>query len=327
MSRPVIVSGIKPSGRPHLGNYLGALRNFVALQNSGKFAGLFFIADYHALTEEMGDEFAAQVFDLKASFLAAGLNPKQSILFTQSDIAEHANLAWILSTVTPFGELARMTQFKDKSAKQPGNVNAGLFTYPVLMAADILIYGADVVPVGDDQDQHLELTRTLARRFNSRFGELFKEPKGRHTPTPRVMSFADPKRKMSKSEPAGCLFLDDDEETIMKKTRSAVTDSGAEVRFDPAGKPAFSNLMTVFATLSGTPVPEIERAFAGRGYADFKHDLGNLIIKTLTPFQKEKNRLLKNPTEVEKAFVSGGKKAKKMAKAKMSAVIKAVYDR
>lgn len=326
MNEPIVVSGIQPTGRLHLGNYLGALRNFVELQNSGKFRGFFFIADYHALTEDTGDDFAAQVLDLQANFLAAGLNPKKSVLFTQSDIAEHTNLAWILSTVTPFGELSRMTQFKDKSEKQPGNVNAGLFTYPVLMAADILIYDADAVPVGEDQDQHLELTRTLARRFNARFHELLKEPKGIHTPTPRVMSFSDPERKMSKSEPAGCLFLDDSPETIMKKTKTAVTDSGSEVRFDPVGKPAVSNLLTIFSTLSGTPIQELERTFSGRGYADFKYELGQTIVKTLEPFRAAKAKLLKDPKSIEKAFAAGSKTAKKIATAKMTAVMKTVYS-
>ena len=325
MPKPIIVSGIQPSGRLHLGNYLGALRNFVELQNTGKYQCLFFIADYHALTEDTSDDFADQIFDLKASYLAAGLNPKKSTLFVQSEVSEHANLAWLLSTVAPFGELSRMTQFKDKSAKQPGNVNAGLFTYPILMAADVLIYNADFVPVGDDQDQHLELMRTLARRLNSRFGEVLKEPKGVHTETPRVMSFSDPERKMSKSEQNGCLFLDEEPEMIMRKVRSAVTDSGAEVRFDPVGKPAVSNLMTVFSSLSGVSVQEIERKYAGRGYADFKHDLGELVVQALEPFRILKKRIRKEPTIVNKTFALGAKRANKLAVAKMTAVRKAVF--
>src|SRR3989338_3880433 len=239
MEKPIVVSGIQPTGRLHIGNYLGALKNFVDLQNSEKYRCFFFIADYHALTGDITD-FSKKITELQIDFLAAGLDPKKSTLFVQSEVPGHTDLGWILSTVTPFGELARMTQFKDKSEKQAENVNAGLFTYPALMAADILMYDAVFVPVGDDQDQHLELTRTIARRFNKKYGETFIEPKSLHTETPRVMSLTDPTYKMSKSEPAGCLFLDDELTVIEKKIKTAVTDSGSDVRYDEKTKPAIS---------------------------------------------------------------------------------------
>ena len=216
--KPVLVSGIQPSGRLHLGNYLGALKNFVDLQNSGKYECFFFIADLHSLTEEFNPkEKSKQILELTADFLAAGLDPKKSVIFQQSQVPAHSELAFILNTITPMGELERMTQYKDKSQRQPENINAGLFDYPVLMAADILLYDAKVVPTGDDQNQHLELTRTLARKFNSRFEKTLIEPKNLHTNTPRIMDLRVPGKKMSKSDPSGCLFIDDSPEEIETK--------------------------------------------------------------------------------------------------------------
>lgn len=206
MAKPVLVSGIQPTGRLHIGNYLGALKQFVDLQNSAKYQTYFFLADLHSLTEDYSPkEKAKQVLELTADFLAAGLKPNKSVIFQQSQIPAHSELAWIFQTVTPLGEAERMTQFKDKAARQKENINLGLLTYPTLMAVDILIYSPDVVPVGDDQSQHLEFTRTLARRFNKKFGATFREPKGLFTHASRIMSLKDPSKKMSKSDPASCL--------------------------------------------------------------------------------------------------------------------------
>ncbi|MEY4731277.1 MAG: tryptophanyl-tRNA synthetase, tryptophanyl-tRNA synthetase, partial [Candidatus Parcubacteria bacterium] len=219
-SKPVLVSGIQPSGRLHIGNYLGALKNFVDLQNSGKYSCSFFLADLHSLTEPVsGEEQRKRIMELTADFLAAGLDPKRSVVFQHSQIPAHSEAAWIFNTITPLGELYRMTQFKDKAEHQKENVNAGLLTYPTLMAADILLYDAKFVPVGNDQDQHLELTRTLARKFNVKFGKTFVEPQALHTPTPRVMSLKDPTKKMSKSQPETCLFLDESSAEIEKKIK------------------------------------------------------------------------------------------------------------
>ncbi|MBI2604423.1 MAG: tryptophan--tRNA ligase, partial [Candidatus Harrisonbacteria bacterium] len=274
MAKPMLISGIQPSGKLHLGNYLGALKNFVALQKSGNYQCLFFIADLHSLTETYDPEMKpGQILDLAASYLALGLDPKKSTLFVQSQVPQTTELAWILGTLTPFGELRRMTQFKDKAESQEENVNVGLFTYPVLMAADMLLYDAAFVPVGEDQLQHLELTRTLARKFNSRFGETFVEPKPLMTSVPRLMSLADPMKKMSKSQPDGCLFLDDAPEVIEAKLKRAVTDSGSVVKYDEKEKPGISNLLRIMSALSGKQIPELEKAFAGENYSEFKHAL------------------------------------------------------
>ena len=246
----MLVSGIQPTGRLHLGNYLGALKNFVALQNSNKYECFFFIADLHSLTEDfLPKEKARQITELAADYLAAGLNLKKSTLFLQSAIPPHNELAWILNTITPMGELRRMTQFKDKGGEQE-SANVGLFDYPVLMAADILIYDTKFVPVGDDQLQHLELARTLARKFNSKFGNTFTEPQPLLTQTPRVMSLDDPSKKMSKSRPAGCIFLDDSPEEIHKKVMRATTDSESVIRYDTETKPGISNLLRIYSSLS-----------------------------------------------------------------------------
>ncbi|MDP3947578.1 MAG: tryptophan--tRNA ligase [bacterium] len=250
MSKPVLISGIQPTGSLHIGNYLGALKHFVELQNSGTYECYFFIADYHSLTEAFTkEEKERQVLDLTATFLAAGLDPKRSTLFIQSHVPASTELAWILSTLTPLGELRRMTQFKEKGGEQE-QANVGLFTYPVLMAADILLYDAKVVPVGEDQLQHLELARTLARKFNAKFGETFVEPKALMTSVPRLMGLKNPEKKMSKSDPTGCLFLDDAPEAIRKKVMGAVTDSGGAVAYDPKQRPGISNLVLIYAAMS-----------------------------------------------------------------------------
>jgi len=321
--KPALISGIQPTGRLHIGNYLGALKNFVALQNSGNYRTLFFVADLHSLTIpfEPRDK-RAQIEGIVRDYLAAGLSPKKSVLFVQSDVPAHTELAWILNTITPMGELERMTQFKDKSETSPQNVNVGLLTYPVLMAADVLLYSAGAVPVGNDQDQHLELARTLARKFNGRFGNSFIEPKALHTPMPRVMSLNDPEKKMSKSLPAGCLFIDDAPEEITKKIQRAVTDSERTIAYDPEHRPGISNLLELFAAVTDRPISAIVQEFEGKGYAEFKPALAEAIIKELAPFQAKKKKI--KDSEVQKVIAAGAKAANKIANAKLKEVKKLV---
>ncbi len=323
--KPVIVSGIQPTGKLHIGNYLGALKNFVELQSSGKYECFFFVADYHSLTEDYNPkEKRGQIDDLLIYFLSAGLDPKKSTIFVQSEIAEHAELAWILNTITPLGELRRMTQFKDKSTKEAEGVNAGLLTYPVLMSADVLLYNAQFVPVGDDQDQHLELARTLARKFNSKFGKTFVEPQALHTKIPRLMSLDDPEKKMSKSRPEGCLFLDDEPNVIRTKIKKAVTDSGKEIVYNLKEKPAVSNLLLMYSAFSGKKIADIEKMYKGRGYAEFKSDLAEMVVGGLEPIQKKKGEVKKKMLTMKKEIASGNKKVQKIASEKMEEVRKKI---
>jgi tryptophanyl-tRNA synthetase len=310
--KPILVSGIQPTGKLHFGNYLGALRNFVELQNSGNYDCFFFIADLHSLTENYTPkEKKEQISDLFLTYLAAGLDPKKSVLFQQSAIAEHSELSWILNTITPFGELRRMTQFKDKSENESENTNVGLFDYPVLMAADILIYNASAVPVGDDQLQHLELTRTLARKFNSKFGKTFFEPKPLLTSVPRLMSLDDPEKKMSKSRPEGCLFIDDEPNIIRKKIQRTVTDSESTIEYNLEKRPGISNLVLIYSAITNKTPKEIVSIYKGKGYADFKRDLGDKLVEVFTPFQERKKELKKKNIEV--LLKEGNKEAKKIA--------------
>lgn len=345
--KPVLVSGIQPTGKLHIGNYLGALKNFVALQNTGKFQCFFFIADLHSMTEEFNPkEKPKQVENLILDFLAAGIDLKKSVLFVQSAISAHSELAWILNTITPFGELRRMTQFKEKSLEelrgkmmarvpriieegiiQDGvefNPNVGLFDYPVLMAADILLYDAKFVPVGDDQLQHLELARMIARKFNSKFGNTFLEPKPLLTEIPRLMSLDDPTKKMSKSRPEGCLFLDDEPETIRKKIMRAVTDSGTEVHADREQKPAVTNLIRIYSAMSGKSTSQIEERFKGKGYGEFKKELAEIVVQGLVPFQKKKREMGKKRAVIMKQIAIGNKEANAIASKKLAEVKKKI---
>jgi tryptophanyl-tRNA synthetase len=319
--RQVLVSGIQPSGRLHIGNYLGALKNFVDLQNSEKYECYFFIADLHSITEPFEPkEKHAQIFETAAEYLAGGINPKKSVLFQQSQIPAHTELGWILNTVTPMGELERMTQFKDKSARQKENVNVGLFSYPVLMAADILLYGATVVPVGDDQLQHLELARTLARKFNSRFGHAFMEPKGLLTKASRVMSLKDPSKKMSKSQPEGCLFLDDSPEALAEKIARAVTDSGSEIVYNPEKKPGLANLIDIYAALTYMEPQTVAKEFAGENYAALKMRLAEVVVGHFAEFREKKKQLLTKPKVLAKILTKGSARAEKIANKKIAEV-------
>lgn len=321
MKKQRLVSGIQPSGRLHLGNYLGALRNFVKLQNSDDYECFFFIADYHSLTSDPdSDDLNNAIIDLAASFISLGLDSKNSVIFQQSEISEHNNLAYILSTLASYGRAQRMTQFKEKSQKQQNNINVGLFYYPILMAADILLYDANSVPVGDDQIQHLELTRDLARKFNNKYGETLTVPEPLTTETPRVMSLDNPDNKMSKSSPKGCIFLDDSPEDIKDKVGSAVTDSDNEVRYDPEEKQAISNLILIHSSLSGKSKEEIEKEFKGKGYADFKSSLAEVIADHFEDYRKKKNSLLSDREKIKETLSKGNKKAKEISSKKFKQV-------
>ncbi len=319
--KSTLVSGIQPSGRLHIGNYLGALKNFVDLQNSGRYDCHFVIVDLHSLTEHIPQkEQRRNIHELAADFLACGIDPKRVNFFQQSQVPAHTDLAWILATLTPMGELNRMTQYKDKSDRHGANV--GLFTYPVLMAADILIYDAKYVPVGEDQLQHLELTRTLARKFNERYGRTFVEPKPLLTEAPRVMNLLNPAKKMSKSDPNGCVFIDDDFATVLNKVKRAVTDSGSEIIFDPVGKPAIANLLRIYAAMGNTTVKRLEKKYQGVGYGTFKRELADVVATHLEPIRAKKQKLARDPAKLRRLLDSGSRKARKLTDAKMAEVRK-----
>ncbi len=321
--KPALVTGAQPTGHLHIGNYLGALKNFVDLQNLGRYDCHYIIVDLHALTQYIAPKTQHQnILELAADILAAGLDPKRSLFFQQSQVAAHSELAWIFNTIAPMGELSRMTQYKEKSDKH--GANAGLFTYPTLMAADILLYDPKYIPVGDDQLQHIELTRTLARKFNERYGKTFIEPKILLTEAPRIMSLVNPGKKMSKSDPASCLFIDDEPQDILNKMRKAVTDSGSEIIFDPDGKPAIANLLRIYAALSGMTVRKIEKQYQGLGYGVFKKELAAVIADHFAAFRKKKKKLLANPKGLISILNRGSAQARKRADAKMDVVKKRV---
>jgi len=300
--RPRIFSGIQPTGTPHLGNYLGALRNWVDLQD--EYDCVYCVVNLHAITlRQERKTLLNNTLDVANHLLAVGIDPSRSILMVQSHVPAHSELAWILNTLTYMGELRRMTQFKEKSAgAEAESIGVGLFDYPVLQAADILLYRADAVPIGEDQKQHVELTRDIANRFNNAFGKTFVVPepliRGEGA---RVMGLDDPAKKMSKSagSEANYISLTDAADVIRKKIRRAVTDSGTEVRSGD-DKPALTNLLTIYSLLSGKGIPEIEDAYAGKGYADFKSDLGEVVVEALTPIQERLSEL-----RADKAYTLG----------------------
>ncbi len=301
-----IFSGMQPTGNLHIGNYLGALINWVKLQN--EYENFFCIVNLHAVTlPQKPDELKKKTLDLARIYLAGGIDPQLSTIFIQSDVSEHAELAWILSCVARMGELERMTQFKDKGKGNAERAGVGLFTYPVLMAADILLYKSDLVPVGKDQKQHLELSRDLAERFNRDFGETFVVPDGYIPPVgANILSLADPKKKMSKSDENanGSIFLLDDADTITKKVKRAVTDSGTDIKFDES-RPAINNLLTIYQLMTGKTAEESEANFVGKGYGQLKGELAEAVVEFLKPFQEkagsytdeELNAILKNGAE------------------------------
>ena len=326
LKRKRILSGIQPTGTPTLGNYLGALRNWALLQNN--YDCLYMVADLHALTVRQNPaELRRNTRSLAALLLALGIDPKEHVLFVQSHVPAHCELSWILACNTQVGELSRMTQFKDKSAKHPDNVNGGLFTYPVLMAADILVYNADLVPVGQDQTQHLELARNIAGRFNNVYGETFTLPEG-YVPAAgaKITSLAEPTKKMSKSDPNANSFilLTDDRDTIVRKFKRAVTDSDGVVRFDMANKPGVSNLMTIYAAFTGKTMAEIETEFAGKGYGDFKMAVAETTADAICPVQEELQRILADKAYVDGVLKEGAERAARLASRTVSKVYRKV---
>lgn len=316
-----ILSGIQSTGKLHLGNWLGAVSHWVDIQEKGDEVFVL-IVDLHAITAPYeANEMKQRVFDLAVELLALGIDPEKSTIFVQSMVREHTELEWYFNGVASYGELSRMTQFKDKSEIQ-SEITAGLFNYPILQAADILLYSPTHVPVGADQKQHIEFTRNIVDRFHSRFGETFVSPEPLiHDTGSRVMSFAGPSRKMSKSEPKGCLFLSDTEEEIMNKAKSAVTDSESEVR-GGEGKPELSNLIEVYSLLSGKKTGEIESEFKNKGYGDFKSALGDVINGALMDYRKKRAELIGNPDHVWEVLHSGADKAREVASKKISEVRK-----
>ena len=324
--KKTLLSGIQPSGDLHLGNYLGAVRNWAALPD--EFNCFYFMADLHTLTVRQNPaELRRRSTTQLAQYIACGLDPEKNVLFLQSHVHEHAELGWILNCYTMFGELSRMTQFKDKCAKNADNINGGLFTYPSLMAADILLYQADYVPVGEDQKQHCELTRDIANRFNNLYGETFKVPEP-YIPRvgARIMSLGNPTSKMSKSDPAGCVFLMDSPEEISRKFKRAITDSDTEscVRYDPENKPGVANLMNIYASVTGKSFDEIESEFAGKGYGVFKPAVGDAVIETLRPIREEAERILADKAYLKQVYTDGAMKASSVARKTLRKVYKRV---
>jgi tryptophanyl-tRNA synthetase len=300
-----IFSGIQPSGDPHIGNYSGGFRQYAATQEQGE--AFFCIVDLHAITIQH-DPAALR----EGTLFATGIDPHRSTVFVQSHVTAHAEAAWLLSSVTSYGQLGRMTQFKEKSAEEDF-VSAALFTYPVLMAGDILLYQTDIVPIGDDQRQHLELTRDIAQRFNSRYGETFVVPEGVYPETGgRVMNLQEPEVKMSKSRGAesGTLLMLDPPETIRKKLKTAVTDSGTDVRYDPDEKPGISNLIELLTVATGDSIKEVEARYDGSGYGQFKNDVADALVELLTPIQDRYRELRSDPAELQRMLQMGAEKAR-----------------
>lgn len=318
----LVFSGVQPTSGLHLGNYIGALKQWIELQH--RYPCLFCIVDLHAITvPQEPTELRTNILEAAATYLACGVNPERSIIYVQSEVSEHAELAWILSTIAKMGQMERMTQFKDKSDKYGDKIGLGLFSYPVLMAADILLYDTTVVPVGDDQSQHVELTRDLAERFNHHFGPTFTLPQlylQKHGA--RIMSLQDATKKMSKSDASDLskILLRDDADTIRKKIMKAVTDSEPGVTFDPVQKPAVANLMTIYHHMSGKTMETIETEFAGKGYGDFKKSLAEVVIETLQPVSKKMNEYLADPAELTRVLNTGRNRAHEIASQKMALV-------
>jgi tryptophanyl-tRNA synthetase len=306
-----IFSGIQPTGAKHLGNYSGGFRQYVATQEQGE--AFFCIVDLHSITVEYDpEELRRATLDLAAMLFAVGLDPNRSTVFAQSHVAAHAEAAWLLSAVTSYGQLGRMTQFKDKGERQEF-VSAGLFTYPVLMAGDILLYQTDLVPIGDDQRQHLELARDIAERFNSRFGETFKVPEGQYPETgARIMDLQEPDRKMATTggTPQGTVLIADPPDVIRSKFKRAVTDTGREVRHDPEAKPGISNLIEIMSVATGESFEEIENRYDGQGYGPFKGDVAEAVVSLLEPIRLRYEELRNDPVELQRLLAVGAEKAR-----------------
>ncbi len=322
---PRVLSGIQPTADAfHLGNYLGALREWVKLQSSHD--AYYCVVDQHAITVAHDPEvLRRRTYASFAQLLAIGLDVERSTVFVQSHVPEHSQLAWVLECLTGFGEAGRMTQFKDKSQKEgAGRVTVGLYTYPILQAADILIYQADAVPVGEDQRQHLELTRDLAQRFNTTFGETLTVPEPFIVKeTAKILDLQDPTAKMSKSSPPGCAFLLDDDKVLAKKIKSAVTDSEREIVFDPERKPGVSNLLTIQQALTGRTIEALVGSYEGRGYGDLKADTAEIVVDHVRPFRERVGELMGDPAELRRQMTVGAHKARATA----ATTLDAVYQR
>ncbi|MDO4749901.1 MAG: tryptophan--tRNA ligase [Eubacteriales bacterium] len=313
VKKKVMLSGIQPSGDLTLGSYLGAIKNWTELAD--QYDCYYFMADLHAITVRQNPaDLRRRTLAQMAQYIAAGLDPEKNVLFIQSHVPAHAQLGWVINCYTMFGELSRMTQFKDKSAKNAENINGGLFTYPALMAADILLYQADYVPVGGDQKQHVELARNVAERFNGVYGDVFRIPEP-YIPKvgARIMSLTSPENKMSKSDrdPNGCVYLMEKPEDIMRKFKRAVTDSDTEncVRYDPAAKPGVSNLIQIYAAITEKSIPEVENEFVGCGYGVFKPRVGEAVVECLRPVREEAERLLRDKAYLSEVCRTGAERA------------------
>jgi len=318
-----IFSGVRPTGELHIGNYLGAIKQWILLQEKNEC--VFCIVDLHGITTPYEPkELQKNILDVAITYLAAGLNPEKCIFFVQSQVKEHSELAWLLGTITPLAELQRMTQFKEKAKKHKEYINAGLLNYPILMAADILLYQTDLVPVGKDQEQHVELTRTIARKFNQSFGQTFKTPEVLLPKIgAKIMSLQNPKKKMSKTDdPRGCLGLFDGPEEIQKKIMSAVTDTGKVIKYDPEKKPGISNLLTIYSLFSEKTTKELEKKFKGKGYSEFKKSLSELLIDSLESFRRKKKELLAREVYVREILNQGRNRAQVIANSTMQEVRK-----
>jgi tryptophanyl-tRNA synthetase len=323
-NKKVILSGIQPSGCLTLGNYIGALKNWSQLQD--EYNCFYMVVDLHALTvRQYPAQLRERVLDTIMQYVACGLDPDKNTLFIQSHVSAHAELAWILNCYTYLGELSRMTQFKDKSKKHQDNINVGLFAYPVLMAADILLYQADLVPVGEDQRQHIEITRDVAQRFNGIYGQTFKVPEG-YMPKmgARIMSLQDPSNKMSKSDenPNGYIALLDEPDVIMKKFKKCVTDSDNTIKYSDE-KPGIKNLISIYSSLTGASIEQIEKEFDGKGYGTFKQAVAEVVIEALRPIQEKYKQMKSNEDYFRKIYAQGAQKAEAMA----SKTIKDVYEK
>jgi len=327
VTKPRLFSGMQPSADSlHIGNYIGALLQWKQLQSTHD--AIFCVVDLHAITVPQDPKaLREQTRRTAAQYIAAGIDPAASTLFVQSHVPAHAELAWVLNTLTGFGEASRMTQFKDKAARQGADAaSVGLFAYPVLMAADILLYDTAVVPVGDDQKQHIELTRDLANRFNSRFGETFREPAPMILEeTARIYDLQNPTAKMSKSaaSEAGVVWLLDDDSRTAKKFKSAVTDDEREIRFDRGTKPGVSNLLTILSAFGGDPVDELVERYTGHGYGDLKSDVADAVVGTFGPIRDRANQMLADPAELDRILTANADRANEIAQA----TLKTVYDR
>lgn len=325
-NKKTLYSAVQPTNNLTIGNYIGAIKNFVRLQD--EYNCIYAIANMHAITVRQNPaELRQRTLSLLALYLACGVDPQKCVLYLQSHVPCHAELAWVLNTFTYVGEMERMTQFKDKSARHADNINMGLMDYPVLMAADILLYQADVVPVGADQRQHLEITRDIAIRFNNAYSPTFTVPEGVFQKVgAKINDLQDPSKKMSKSaeNANGAVFLSDDRDTVMRKFKRAVTDSDGEIRYDPQSKPGVSNLLSIYSVFSGKSIEEAEKEFAGKGYGDFKLAVGEVVADCLAPIQAEQAKLLADKEYLNGILADGAQKAYSIARKTLSKVYKKI---